>query len=146
VYLLYVTFPVFKTWRQDPFIFKNQFFMAILHLFSIKIAQEPCLTDIVSQIIINLDKCCWDHRLLIFNTKTDFCLAFRKFKYPVSQSRGFDLPCSTSFFISHVILYCQINNWTRFDYSETLTYLVTSPSPNTWHLEVGITGVSDIAL
>jgi hypothetical protein len=44
-----------KKWRLDPFILKNQCFMAILHLFSIKTAEELCLTHIINQTIINLD-------------------------------------------------------------------------------------------
>jgi hypothetical protein len=36
--LWYVIFPVFKKWKLDPFVLQNQFFMAILHLFSIKTA------------------------------------------------------------------------------------------------------------
>jgi hypothetical protein len=45
VYLLSVTFPVFKKWRLDPFILKNLCFMSILHLFSIKTAEEPYLSN-----------------------------------------------------------------------------------------------------
>jgi hypothetical protein len=57
VFLLYDIFPVFKKWRLDPFLFKNQCLMAIfmiLHL-SIKTMQEPYLIHIIYQTVIDLD-------------------------------------------------------------------------------------------
>jgi hypothetical protein len=47
---------VFQDGRLDPLIFENNVYkMSILHLFSIKIANEPCLTLIINQNTIHLD-------------------------------------------------------------------------------------------
>jgi hypothetical protein len=48
----------FPEWRLDPLVLKNQCsiaVIAVLHLFSIETAYEPCLTHIINQITIKLD-------------------------------------------------------------------------------------------
>jgi hypothetical protein len=68
-----------------------------------EIGVKRAITHIINQTIFNLDIriltwCSWCHRLLIFHNKTDF-FVFWKFKYPVSQSVGFDPLCTPSFLI-----------------------------------------------
>jgi hypothetical protein len=46
---------IFQERRLDPLILKNQCLTSILHLFSIEIVFEPCLTHIINQTTLNLD-------------------------------------------------------------------------------------------
>jgi hypothetical protein len=101
VYLLSVIFPVFKKWRFDPFIFKNLFYVHFTPIFHQNCVGATFKTHYLSNHnwfrYKNLLRWSWDHRLLIFQNRTDF-FGFWQFKYPVSRSGGSDMPCTPSFF------------------------------------------------